>query len=391
MNTAGFEYTLPKFTAMNVHLIRTEGVSDEEYFDLLDFLRHFNSPYSFITTEEASEISVEEEVEMLLPDDPNYHSKRNMQRQEVSHILMEAPIIYLHAWKDLFDICNRYRRKKRLKAEEVVILLTEQGNELNWFTGFDPKIKGNYFVHTALWEYYTGTDPRYPLAYQVVTLLMKHQMFDSGDKMNEAYHKTTRGCMMDYCEEKKQISIKMRTADICGFCQEIIAIRGISQEVVRYTTELMEYVSNKVKHLNRYSHLKANHQLEIRGYMQFIYIPQMGSKQVRLTPLERAVYLLFLNHPEGIKIAELSKHKQELSEIIHRISRSDNRAFIERGIEELCSPNSNSLSEKMARIRRKFIDAVGEESANSYIISGKNGEAKKISLPRENVKVTSTN
>jgi hypothetical protein len=304
---------------------------------------------------------------------------------------LRAPVIKLFSWEEIFSICNRYRKRKKVNSNDIVILLTDEGNELNWFSGFDSENKGNYFIHASIWDLYTGGDPRYPVAYQVVTLLLKHLMFENGQDASKAYHKITRGCMMDFCEEKKQISIKMRTADICGDCQRIISERQIPTPYIKYTTDVMEFIREKILHRNRYRYLEIENALEIRGYMQHIYIPHMGSLQIPLTPLERAVYLLFLKHPEGIRIAEFSDYRHELSEIVHKLSRSDNKEQIERGIAELCSPESNSLSEKMARIRRKFTEALGTTEAQAYIISGPNGEAKTISLPREFITITGNN
>jgi hypothetical protein len=41
--------------------------------------------------------------------------------------------------------------------------------------------------------------------------------------------------------------------------------------------------------------------------------------------------------------------------------------------------------EKITKINRKLRDAIGEELAKHYIISGEKGEAKKISLDRDYV------
>ena len=108
----------------------------------------------------------------------------------------------------------------------------------------------------------------------------------------------------------------------------------------------------------------------------------MGMLQVNLSPLERAVYLLFLAHPGGIRMSEVANYRNELKGNIQRMSRSDDPQVIDQGLDELCSPLSNSLSEKMSKIRRKFVDLLGPEMAEAYIIKGPNGGHKKIALDR---------
>src|SRR6187549_190948 len=119
---------------MNVHLIRTEDITSEMYFDLLDFLRHFQGPYTFFTTEKQPELTLEDELGILYPEDENYH------KQFAHSDMLYAPIldaeIHLFRWEDLFKICNRYRKKNKVAETDVVILLTGHGNELNWFSGF---------------------------------------------------------------------------------------------------------------------------------------------------------------------------------------------------------------------------------------------------------------
>jgi len=107
--------------------------------------------------------------------------------------------------------------------------------------------------------------------------------------------------------------------------------------------------------------------------------------KINLTPLERSVYLLFLNHLEGIRMSNISKFKEELSEIVIQLSKYDQLPTIQAGIDSLCQPESNSLSEKLARIRYKFNKVLGEDMANHYAINGPNGGSKKIGLLKENI------
>jgi hypothetical protein len=44
---------------------------------------------------------------------------------------------------------------------------------------------------------------------------------------------------------------------------------------------------------------------------------------------------------------------------------------------------SNSAAEKISKIKKAFVKAIGEELAKNYYIQGGNGEVKKVNFGRE--------
>ena len=105
--------------------------------------------------------------------------------------------------------------------------------------------------------------------------------------------------------------------------------------------------------------------------------------EVRLEPLVKAVYLLFLCHPEGIIFKNLPDYRHELTGIYSEVrpwGLSD-RAL--KSIEDVTNPMLNSINEKCARIRKAFAGVLPSSVARYYSISGKRGDPKKISLPRD--------
>jgi hypothetical protein len=151
---------------------------------------------------------------------------------------------------------------------------------------------------------------------------------------------------------------------------------------LRYTFEMMEDIRRQLLFKERYDLLRQPTPLLVKGRSQKIVLPDMGMLQINLSPTERAVYLLFLNHPEGIRLAEMGDYKAELRGILNQVSPSDSRETVEGQLENLCEYNSNSLSEKMSRIKRKFDDKLGAAMAEHYYIKGPNGGIKKIHLDR---------
>ena len=106
-------------------------------------------------------------------------------------------------------------------------------------------------------------------------------------------------------------------------------------------------------------------------------------KEVHLEPLVKAVYLLFLKHPEGIVFKDLPDYRKELTVIYDKIRPwgLTDRAF--QSIEDVTNPMLNSINEKCARIRKAFVTLLGSSVAEQYYIRGTRGKAKKITLPRE--------
>jgi hypothetical protein len=376
-----YEKSVP-FDHMSVHLIRTKGVDDELYRAVASFLCSIPGPYVFHTEREAREPDITEEIRLILPDDEGY--TRQEMLMESNALLMDveyAPIRAL-SWDAIFDICRKHRQKKRIPQEDTVILLTDYGNHPNWFTGYDDTGR-NYFIHTEQWEMYTEGDSRYPIAYQVASVLLKQLMFDTPKEMLSSIHRQSKGCMMDFCEHKQEIVLKLRTADICADCQRIIHSRQVPYPVLRYTMDLFDDIRRQLLYRERYGLLRQPTRLLIKGWSRKLFLPDLGMLPVNLSPLERAVYLLFLEHKEGIPVSHLADYRAELLELMGRLSRSDDPQVIEQGVDELCRPLSNSLSEKMSKIRRKFNDLLGEDLADVYCIKGPNGGHKSIALPRE--------
>ena len=105
--------------------------------------------------------------------------------------------------------------------------------------------------------------------------------------------------------------------------------------------------------------------------------------EVRMEPLLKALYLLFLRHPEGIIFKDLPDYRQELAKIYSDVrpwGLSD-RAL--QSIEDVTNPMLNSINEKCARIKKTFLGVMGSDIAEHYFIKGTRGEPKRISLPRD--------
>ena len=114
-----------------------------------------------------------------------------------------------------------------------------------------------------------------------------------------------------------------------------------------------------------------------------IVLPDYQNIEIEMEPINKAVFLLFLRHPEGIIFKHLPDYRKELAEIYQMIKPLGLNERAIHSIEDVTNPCLNSINEKCARIRGAFVSKFDEDLAKEYYISGWRGEAKKISLPRD--------
>lgn len=111
----------------------------------------------------------------------------------------------------------------------------------------------------------------------------------------------------------------------------------------------------------------------------------LGDKQneVSLEPLVRAVYLLFLKHPEGIVFKSLPDYRKELTSLYDKVRPWGLTDRALQSIEDVTNPMLNSINEKCARIKKTFLAVMGSGMAEHYYIKGTRCERKGIALPRD--------
>ena len=98
--------------------------------------------------------------------------------------------------------------------------------------------------------------------------------------------------------------------------------------------------------------------------------------------LSKVVYLFYLCHPEGVRFKELSDHRNELMEIYMRLSKRGNLDKMEQSIDQIIDSTSNSINEKVSRIRAAFVSRFSDDLAKNYYIVGESGNPKFIPLNR---------
>ncbi len=118
-----------------------------------------------------------------------------------------------------------------------------------------------------------------------------------------------------------------------------------------------------------------------------ILLPDYNGLEIKMEPLPKAVYLLFLRHPEGIMFKYLPEFMAEFESIYMAITKRDDTSAIRQSIDRVLDPTNNSINEKCARIRAAFISRFDDRLARKYYIYGYAGKPKKIALDRSLVRM----
>ncbi len=138
---------------------------------------------------------------------------------------------------------------------------------------------------------------------------------------------------------------------------------------------------------------KLSRLLITRDY-RFLLI-DYDNREIELQPVHKAVYLLFLAHPEGIEFKRLANYREELTHYYMSTAKLMDKERIIESVGHLVNPLDNAINEKCSRIKKAFLSMMDDYAASYYIISGHTrkriaGSAriwyerlKVITLPRE--------
>ena len=388
-----------------VHLVRSDEFKEEDLSQVVNLLKQFNGPIEYISAETnylqftppgllwRSKLEFEKKTTPKFSSDrnqisPNYSMFESKPKQSIV-FPVEVPTL---SWDTFFAACIDYRRKHQIPEKDLVILLTDFSNDKNWFAGIDSTMK-NYFIQTSNWHHYFGNsiDSRFPIAYEIVIWLLRSQMFQNRQEIMDGVHKGSSGCMMDFCENKKEIVLKMRTADICNDCLKVIQNREVDRPFARQVLDSMDGIRQHMMFRERSEFLNSPSKMEIRGFMKRIFLKDLGDLEMQLNPKEKTIYLFFLKHPEGVRIVDLIDHKTEISHFYETFTNSYDTSQIEQAINLLLDPTEGNINQVFSRIRAKFKSAVGTRLSNLYTIEGNPGEPFKINLNRELVSIEEYN
>jgi hypothetical protein len=349
---------------MNVHIIRDEHCPLAVYQNVFEKLSKSFGVIHFIKSKDDN---------LVADDTDDMFDEREREPINKYHFL---------SFSQLYDICENYRKKHNIDKNDHVFLLSGANNYQNWFSNMDHE-RNNYFVQVTEWELFFGTEIEvsFLLCYQVMAWLLKRNMFSSEKEVMGAVHHKPIGCMMDFCEEKKDITLKIRTADLCPKCLNIIKSKDVPLNFLNQVFSLWEEIRKNIAFRERAEFLNKMGRMIINPSKKTLFFPDYGDILVKLQPKEMAFYQLFISEPNGINLNSLRDHANTLKHYYFIITGNDDIA----ATENIYAIHDNVASQLISRIKKKLVDNLGETLAYYYIIEKIMNEPHKILINREYV------
>lgn len=110
-----------------------------------------------------------------------------------------------------------------------------------------------------------------------------------------------------------------------------------------------------------------------------IILPGYNEIELRMTPLARSLYILFLCHPEGIVLKYMHNYRDELRDIYLQVKPGADNDLADTAIDDIVAPFSDSLRQKLSMIKRAVNRYITDRQiAGQYTVIGQRGEAYRI-------------
>jgi hypothetical protein len=333
---------------MKVHIIRSPEYSITDYRQVINLLKtHTNS--------------------IKINDYPSYDFKYSNSEN-------------VKKWNEFFNVCDKFRELKKISCDDYVFLLTENNNQEDYFGWTDEKL-GNYIIQTSEWNQYFDQDvnKHFPISYEVVAWILRSLMFDTQEELLENAHERARGCVMDFCDEKTDIVLKMRTGDVCNSCLQRIKERKINQGFLGNIFNTMENIRKGLMYRERNEMLGSVSPLRLRlgvNRPKFELI-EMNNLVFKFDESQTALYM-FIHLSGGIRLSQFSDFKENLKEC-YRLVKNGNISNLEldQTIKYWVDPkNPEVFIQKVSKINGKIKKILGESLANNYLIFNENGKYK---------------
>ena len=358
-----------------VWLVRSPEFNKSEYWNVINLLKSIPGVIKFYTKEKEDLNQKKEETEY----------KNSIETSQE------------HSW--FFDQCNTFRDNADVGETDMVILLTDLPNKNDYFLRPDDNNKLNAYIQTSGYnEYFPGCDIRHPIAFHIAITILIMQWFDHNYEAERVINKfRNKGGILDYCTYKKDVILKLRTADLSQNEIDSLIEKKVDPNLILTVLEILEKLRSFMLLKNRWQLAPKPLAMTIDNQdskSNKIYFEELGNIAVNLDPIQLALYLTFLTHKDGI----INKKSSQLghAELRYKFYNEIKSDQIDKGdpgykdrkdmIDKTWTTNNFSI--QISKIKKEFINVLGTELAKLYYIStvGKTTQ-KKVAVDRKYIKI----
>jgi hypothetical protein len=362
----------------NVWLVRSPEYSLTKFIEVRDLLNNFKGVLKFFSEKPKKGIEIP-----LLEDEKNIDPSSTLEPKEL---------------KWFFERCNEFRKQEDIGDEEMVMLLTDIPNPNRFFNGIDFETGLNMMVQTSEWDrFFPGSDESYPVAYHVAATVLIRKWFNSESEAKAMLNLMPKGCMMDFCNFKKDVKLKILTADISEEALKSMSESKLDPNLISQTLRIFQGIRTEIlfKKYNELIHPQPI-KLSIRGEKRNMYFPELSDKKIKLSTLSRTVYIFLLQHSDPHEGFEPARRADE--ENIRLLFDIYNKTFLNeylpedginytnrrKTIEEHCDTKNNKKWEQLiSKTNSIIVETLGPDLAKLYIIESGRGVSKKIAVDRQ--------
>jgi hypothetical protein len=356
---------------MNIHLIRSKEVSTSLFRAVVEMARNYGGPIKYMALDKDM---VDEEAE-----DEKDQIEGGADAVPEDATLQEVHLEVL-SWARLFDQCEAFRGEEKLDDHAVVVLLTAHPNERNWFSSWDKKGKRNFFIQTSMWENLIESDGISPIVYELVSIPLILSGFSNLEEVEKMAHDKALGCPLDYCRDKTDVILRLRTADICPDCREHFARKNIDPALASQVYNTFDGIRKQILFRERFEITKVPSRLKVNVVRQILEFPDLGNRFIHMSPRQFSIYLFLLRHTEGLTFMGIIDYKDEILRYYRRFARISLEPRIINTVDALVYNQDNALSILINTINEKIRHVVGTAASDYYTVQTGRNEVRRINI-----------
>ena len=162
------------------------------------------------------------------------------------------------------------------------------------------------------------------------------------------------------CKRKRDVMLKLRTADICDDC-----LRRAEEKNVDIL--VMDQISRTIRALRE--RFINSYRIESKVKPENVYVDPVrsvtiGSKNIKLDAIYKVLFIFFLKNLEGVETKLIINYEEDLYNIYKEVRDNPNK----RTITKMVSSEYSNLETYRTRMNQALVNQLGPKLAEFYIL-----------------------